>query len=156
MSTGWESSAGRRNGRPQPECAFDAEGFFAARDELARSGYITETQVECGPYLGFEMFPTSRVPEYDFTVAEAEVLRYVAKTYLSTTARDLCEDIVYRTEPMQGLEMGDAVPMDQVNRDPKDRLGFGVERMLAGEVAAEAGRTRPLADVLHELRARDH
>ena len=36
-----------------------------------------------------------------------------------------------------------------------DRLGFSRERMLAGEASAEAGRVRPLADVLNELRARN-
>jgi hypothetical protein len=102
------------------------------------------------------MFPTSQVPEYNFTIAEAEVLSYVGKTYLSATARELCEDIVYKTEPMQGLDMGDEVPMEKVNRDPNDQHGFNLERMLAGEASAEAGRTRPLADVLNELRARDH
>lgn len=35
--------------------------------------------------------------------------------------------------------------------DP-DPLGFSVARMLAGERSADAGRVRPLADVVAELR----
>lgn len=35
-----------------------------------------------------------------------------------------------------------------------DPLGFNLERLLAGEVSAAAGRYRPLAEALAELRAR--
>lgn len=36
--------------------------------------------------------------------------------------------------------------------DERDPLGFSEERMLAGEASAEAGRSRPLADVLKDAR----
>jgi hypothetical protein len=133
---------------------FDAKAFFAARDELVRDGFATETPVECGPYVEYQMQPTSRVPEYDFTVAESEVLSYVGRAYMSKTARDLCEDIVYQTAPMQNLNLGDEVPMDKVDGESRDKLGFSLERMLAGEASAEVGRVRPMAEVVHELRAR--
>jgi hypothetical protein len=136
---------------------FDARRFFAGRDELVAKGYITETQVVFGSYAGYEMAPTPKVPEYDFSVAEAEVLSYVAKTYLNRSAIALCEDVVYKTEPMQQVKkLGEKLPMDEMNRDPKDEFGFNLERMLEGEAAAEAGRVRPLADVMNELRARTH
>lgn len=35
-----------------------------------------------------------------------------------------------------------------------DELGFSAERMLAGEASAAAGRVRPMATVMNELRAR--
>ncbi len=57
---------------------------------------------------------------------------------------------------MQNGKMGEKLPMDKLNRDAKDEFGFDLERMLAGEASAEAGRVRPLADVLNELRARNH
>ena len=94
---------------------FDARAFFAARDELVQTGYITESPVECGPYVEYQMQPTSRVPEYDFTVPESEVLSYVARAYMSKTARALCEDVVYRTAPMQNLNLGDEVSFDDLN-----------------------------------------
>jgi len=131
---------------------FDSTGFFAALEELKGSGLVTENQVPCGQYVGYEMFPTGSVVEFEFSRAESEVLRYVAETYLSKTARDLCDDVVYKTEPMQGAKVGKPLPMDKLNRDPKDKLGFSVERMLAGEASAAAGRTRPLAEVMDELR----
>ena len=132
---------------------FDSRRFFRALNELKRLDLATDNEVPCGHYRGFEMFPTSRVVDFDFTLAEAEVLKYVAETYFSKTARDLCDDVVYKTEPMIGAKVGRPLPMDKVNRDPKDRLSFNVERMLAGEASAASGRTRPLAEVMDELRA---
>lgn len=134
---------------------FDQRGFFGARDELVHGGYATESEVACGAYLGFELRPTNLAPEYDFSLAEAEVLEWVAKTYLGLTARDLCDDVVYQTEPMKKkLKMGERLPMDEMNRKDTDELGFGLERMLAGEESAKAGRVRPVAEAVRELRAR--
>jgi len=133
---------------------FDKKGFFAARDELVGAGLITENQVQCGDYLGFEMRPTDQVLEYDFTLAEAEVLRYVGETYLGMRTRELCDDVVYKTEPMLGAVSGRRLPMSVVARKPGHRLGFNLERMLAGEESAKAGRVQPLATVVDGLRSR--
>jgi hypothetical protein len=135
---------------------FDARGFFAAKDELVAGGYITESQVPLGPYVGFEMCPTERSIEYDFGLPDAQLLKYVADTYLSKSARDLCDEVVYKTEPMLHARQGNALPMSRVNRKPGRQHEFDLERMLAGETSAQAGRTRPVADVLNELRARHH
>lgn len=131
---------------------FDSGGFFAALGELTAGGLATENQVPCGEYVGYELYATGVATEFDFTAAEAEVLRYVATTFFSKSARELCDDIVYKTEPMRSAEAGKPLPMDIVNRAPGDGLGFNLDRMLAGEASAEAGRTRPLADVMRELR----
>jgi hypothetical protein len=134
---------------------FDKHSFFSALEELVRTGYATEQQVLTGSYLGYEMLPTSGAPEYDFSRAEAEVLAYVAKTYLSLTARELCDDVVYQTEPMKKkLKMGERIPMDSMNRKDDHELGFSLDRMLAGEESAKAGRVRPMAEAVRELRAR--
>lgn len=131
---------------------FDSGGFFGALRELTARGLATENQVPYGEYTGYELYATSVAAEFDFTAPEAEVLRYVAKTYLSQTARDLCDDIVYKTEPMRSAEPGKPLPMDTVNRAPGEKLEFSLERMLAGEASAAAGRTHSLADVMRELR----
>ena len=57
-------------------------------------------------------------------------------------------------ETMIGAKPGKPLPMDKFNRNPKDRLGFNAGRMFAGEQSAQAGRVRPLAEAMHELRAR--
>lgn len=94
--------------------------FFAARDELRTSGYITEHPVACGPYAG----PTTKPLEYGFSLGEAAVLTYVAETYLGQTAGDLCDDVVYQTEPMQMATRGKALKMDKVKREGSVKFGF--------------------------------
>ncbi len=133
---------------------FDARGFFVAKDELVDGCYITESQVPLGPYVGFEMYPTERSVEYDFDLPDVQLLKYIADTYLSKNARDLCDEVVYKTEPMLHARQGSALPMSLVNRRPGSRHEFNLERMLAGEASTQAGRVRPVADVLNELRAR--
>ena len=135
---------------------FDAKAFFAATEELQQAGLATESQVAIGAYVEHSLRPTNRALEYGFSLPEARVLDYVAKTYLSTNARELCEDVVYKTEPMQKARPGKPLPMSQVSRTPGDRLGFDLERMLAGEDSEEAGRVRPLRNVVDELRTRTH
>jgi hypothetical protein len=50
-------------------------------------------------------------------LAEAEVLEWVAKSYLGMTARDLSDDVMYQTAPMKKkLKMGERLPMDEINR----------------------------------------
>jgi len=132
---------------------FDAVAFYTARDELIQAGLITHEPAEIGGYAGFEMRPTEQPGQYDVTAAEAEILTWVAKTYASWTATDLCTRVVYTSKPMQAAKPGARLDMDQVNREPQDRE-FNLERMLAGEKSADEGRVRPLADVLDELRAR--
>src|SRR5205814_232284 len=57
---------------------FDSGGFFGALAELKTGEFITENQIPCGEYVGYEMLPTRQAPEFDFSPSEAEVLRYVA------------------------------------------------------------------------------
>ena len=139
-----------------PYGPFPGKPFFAARDELTRHGYAVEATVPSGSYSCQELSPTASVPEYDFSVAEAQLLAWVAESYMALTARELCDDVVYQTEPMKKrkLNVGEELPMDSMNKKPGDELGFSLERMLAGEASAKAGRTRPVAEALRELRDR--
>jgi hypothetical protein len=135
---------------------FDALPFYAALTELQRGGFATQSEIPLGQYVGYEICPTSNPVEYDFDVTEAEVLSYVARTYLARNAQELCEDVVYETRPMRAAKPGEPLPMDEENRKSSDRLTFDLRRMLAGEAQARTGRTRPLADSLSELTARHH
>ena len=131
---------------------FDAVGFYRARDELVEAGFITHEPIEIGGYSGFEMRPTERAVEYDLSDAQMEILAFVGRTYGSLTARELCERVVYTSTPMKNAKPGKLLDMDQINHESGE-LEFNLERMLAGEKSADAGRGRPFADVLHELRA---
>ena len=137
---------------------FDKHGpfdraFFEAKDELVQEGYATETLLRIGPYDGYDYRPTEEAVEYGFTQEEAEILRYVAETYLNASAIRLCEDVVYNTPPMLGAKVGERLKMEKMRAVP-DPLGFNLERLLAAEASVEAGRYRPLKDAVDELRAR--
>src|SRR5438034_2302755 len=137
---------------------FDKHGpfdraFFDAKDELLREGVATETSTRIGPYDGYDYRPTEEAVEYGFTQEEAEILRYVAKTYLNATAIGLCEDVVYKTPPMLAAKVGERLKMETMREEP-DPLGFNLERLLAAEASVEAGRFRPLKEAVDELRAR--
>jgi hypothetical protein len=134
---------------------FDSS-FYAAKDELISGGFVTTSVTWVGSYQGNCLQPTPSPVEYDFSVGEAEVLRYVAESYMSLTARQLCDDIVYETEPMKDVQMMDELPMDKVERRADTPFQFDFERMLQSEQSAGAGRTRPLKTALNELRARNH
>lgn len=129
--------------------------FYSALAELQAAGLATETPtVFPNGYEGYHVYPTSRDAEPTFSAPEAELLRYIAQTYLTLTARDLCDDVVYQTEPMQGAEMNQELQMDRLNNQEKKELGFDLEQLVASEASVAAGRHRPLADVVRELRAR--
>ena len=135
---------------------FDERAFYAAKDELVGGSYVTETPVPSGPYTGYELHPTSEPVEYDFDQAEVEILGYVAETYLNRTARSLCDEVVYQTPPMKAAKVGERLPMEKMHKKRDEKLGFSLERLLAGEESAEAGRFRPLKEALDELRTRHH
>lgn len=137
---------------------FDHRRFYRAKDELVEGEYASEVAVESGPYLGYELFPTKKPVEYGFDQPEAEILRYVTDTYLGRSARSLCDEVVYQTPPMKGAQVGDQLDMERMRKEKgaDDTLGFNLERLLAGEASAEAGRYRPLRDAADELRARHH
>ncbi len=133
---------------------FDSRGFYAAKEELVNGDYATETPVEAGPYQGYELHPTTKPVEYAFDRADAEILRYVAQTYLSHTAVKLCDEVVYQTPPMKGAKLGEKLRMEKMKEGKGDDLGFNFERLLAGEASVDAGRFRPLKEAVDELRAR--
>src|SRR5882672_7327270 len=137
---------------------FDKHGpfdraFFDAKDELVGDGFATETATKIGPYDGYDYRPTDEPVVYGFTQEEAEILRYVAVTYMSDTATRLCEDVVYQTPPMLAAKVGERLKMDAMREEP-DPLGFNLERLLAAEASVDEGRFRPLSEAVDELRAR--
>jgi hypothetical protein len=133
---------------------FDASRFYSALSELEHGGFMVRERADLGGYLGYPMLPLQPLRDADLTDAEKEILTWVGRTYGSLTARDLCERVVYETTPMKSAKRGQRLPMEESSRT--DALEFDLERVLAGERAAEEGRVRPLASVFNELRARHH
>jgi hypothetical protein len=134
---------------------FDPQ-FYGAKDELLEGGYASSTTKWIGNYQGNCLEPTPAPVEYEFSTSEAAVLRFVADSYLTMSARQLCDDVVYETEPMKDAQMMEELPMDSLNRKPDDPLSFDLERLLASEQSAKNGKVRPISKALDELRARYH
>ena len=152
------SSSSKRGARTDSESSAAMPGassrtFFDAKDELVRGGYASETTTKIGPYDGYDYRPTDQTVQYGFSQAEAEILRYVAETYLSETAIRLCEDVVYKTPPMRDAKVGERLKMDKM-KEEQDPLGFDLERLLAAEASVDAGHYRSVKDAVDELRAR--
>jgi hypothetical protein len=133
---------------------FDASRFYSALNELERGDFIVRERADLGGYLGYPMQPQQPLRDSHLTDGEKEILAWVGRTYGSLTARDLCDNVVYQTLPMKRAKRGQRLPMEESGRT--DPLEFDLERVVAGEKAAEEGHTRPLASVFHELRARHH
>ena len=133
---------------------FDAGRYYSALSELERGGFMVRERADVGGYLGYPMLPLQPLPDSNLSEAEKEILAWVGRKYGSLTARDLCERVVYQTAPMKNAQPGQHLPMEESGR--ADTLEFDLERVLAGEQAAEEGRVRPLASVFNELRARHH
>ena len=133
---------------------FDNAGFYGALAELKESGAATEQQVTYpGGYSGYLIEPTSAAFETEFSQAETEILLYVTESYKRFSGKDLCDEIVYQTEPMIGAEKGSALDLTKVREANPDPLGFNLLRMLAAESTARRGLHRPLASALSDLQA---
>lgn len=131
------------------------QAFYTACEELQSQGLVRETRIEFpGGYVGSEYQPTGGPVEFDFDLAEAELLRVIAQTYMHMTARDLCDEVVYQTEPMRDAKMNEELPMDRLDKGERDRLGFDLERLIRSEASVDDGRFRPLSEAVDELRAR--
>lgn len=57
---------------------------------------------------------------------------------------------------MREARVNEELPMDRLNNQERKELGFDLEQLLASEASVAAGRHRPLADAIRELRARYH
>ncbi len=134
---------------------FDSRRFYKALSELTNKGFVADNQVSCGQYAAHDLRPLKSTYD-DFTVEEQEVLSYVGETYLNMSARYVCEEVVYKTEPMLQASPKENVPMHIVDNAARKHSGFSLSSMLAGEADVEAGRSQPLADVMNELRAQNH
>lgn len=92
---------------------------------------------------------------FDFSEAEEAVLTFVCREYSTGPLRDLLEDIVYQTEPMQiAKERGarnEPLAMDIVNNDQADALGIDFEELVRRSSAARAGKTFSTEELIASL-----
>lgn len=132
---------------------FDVASFAAIREVIV-GGLATSTLTWIGNASLPLLRPTLYPVEYDFSTADAEVLRYVAETYMTLAARRLCDEAVLATRPMRDVQLYDDLPMDQLDRRSDDPFAFSFLRMLQAEQSAQSGRIRPIRTAVNVLRAR--
>ncbi len=128
--------------------------FYDAKDELLHRGLAEEVPTDTLGYQGYEYNPTDKEVEFDYlTEAEIEIVRHLATQLKGMTATQVCDDIVYQTDPMKKANQLDLLDMDMLNNRVRKREGFDFERLLVSEASAAAGDYRPMADVVNGLRS---
>lgn len=134
---------------------FDSD-LYDAVEELRAAQFATESSINHGDgYIERCVRKTDTAPVFQFSPAEAEILTYVARKYMGRRLRSLLDDVVYETEPMKKVEhRGQRVPVEIVDGQVRDRVGFDLEEVLAVEKRARAGARRPARAVFDGLRAR--
>lgn len=134
------------------------QAFYKAVEELESAKLIDVSRVTFpNGYEGYCHRPTQEAVEYHFSPGESAVLDFVATTYWNVPARDLCDDVVYETEPMKsGVEMNKALPMGVLDKPKDDLFGFNLERLLASEESARSGKHRPVTEAMDAILATPH
>lgn len=91
---------------------------------------------------------------FGLTLGENEVLRYIIDNYLSMELEEFIDDVVKATDPFKAVNRhGEELPMDLVNGEKRDEIGFDLEKVLHAERQAAEGEWTTLADFANELRA---
>ena len=108
--------------------------------ELENAGLGEARDVWDGDVQTKELLNTGGAIAFDFTPAEAEILRYVAANYLGLPMQELLHDIVYPTAPMVAApKKGTVLPMSLADNVKRDIIRFDLEDVLAAEREIDAG-----------------
>ena len=102
------------------------------------------------------LFDVGKRVVFDFSLGENEVLAYVADNYLDMSMDELLEDVVYPTAPFQAVrnEFRARIPMELVNGQEKQFVGFDLEAVIKAEQQAELGGYATAREFFDGLRAR--
>lgn len=78
---------------------------------------------------------------FDFSTVEQEVLDYVATNYLFMPMPELMEDVVYPSRPWKETSRRkEPLPMNSVDNEKSNLVGFPLEELLLAKRELEAGR----------------
>lgn len=130
---------------------FDS-ALYDAIQELDEKGYATQSEIDYGDgYVEKRVRDTGKPALLEFSPAQIEILSYIVKRYTKTPLKQLLDDVVYETEPMEKVQRrGDRLPMDEMNNVDRERLGFDLEKVIE----AEKGNDRLAKDFFNELRSK--
>lgn len=94
-------------------------------------------------YAFKKLFDTGKRVVFDFTLGENEVLAYVVRNYLKMDTDELTEDVVKDTAPWKAAvvseRMRERIPMEMVDGEGLNEIGFNLEKVLEAERQAESG-----------------
>lgn len=116
-------------------------------------GWTQETEAtEDGP--GWKkLYDAGRPVVFDFTLAENEVLAYVAANYLTMPMEELLFDVIYETKPMKvETQFRERLPMEIVDNEGRNLVGFDLVHIIKAEEQAKAGDYLTAPEFLDALR----
>jgi len=130
--------------------------LYSAIEELKAHGMADEEEVVVGlGYIEQRLVDTGQPAMFDFSPAESEILYYVATKYQRTALRELLSEVVYETGPMKAVQRkGERLPMETLDGNQRDRIGFDLEDIIAAEQEIDAGHFRPADEFFDELRSK--
>ncbi len=109
--------------------------------ELIDAGLATEIIERDAEYLYKRLVDSGEPVKFDFSLGEAEILRYVALNYLSMPMKELLQDVVYLTTPMkENPPEGQDLNMDIMNNVGKEAVGVDLEEVLKAEAEIDNGK----------------
>jgi len=86
------------------------------------------------------LFDSGRRIIFDFSLGENEVLGYVVSNYRSMDLKEFIDLVVKKTKPFLAQKRVRApLPMDIVDNEGRDLVGFELEAIIKAERQAEAG-----------------
>lgn len=137
---------------------FDRD-YYTARDELV-AVEVAEEQVTSYPKVGYEkrtLVDLREPVQYELSNADMQILDYVYDKFGDLPLQGLL-DIVYESKPMQKVqeegEHKDRLPMESVDNERRDELGFDLEELSAARDRIRSGQFVTLEDFERELRAK--
>ena len=132
---------------------FDAKGFYPALSELENKklSYEEVKPLAHDKIMRLVHDVSGGAVRFELPIAERRILRWVFESYVETDTRELLEDIVYETPPMEEAIKDNPLNMDMVNNVEKSRLGVHLEDALRAEQEIAEGRYRPIEEFFDEL-----
>jgi hypothetical protein len=129
----------------------------AAVNELVASGLAWTKEIEAtedGP--GWKkLYDSGQRVIFDFTLAENEILAYVAANYLNMPMLELLNDVVYETKPYKAArQFHERLAMEIVDNEGRRLAGFDLDRIIKAEQQARAGDYLIAAQFFDGLRNR--
>jgi hypothetical protein len=131
------------------------DGLYAAIDEIERLGLASQIEIPWPSYVEHRLVDAGKAVPFTFTAPESAVLSFVADKYLDSPLARLLSEVVYETRPMQDVgRKGDRLPMEIVDNEGRNELGYDLEAVLEAEKEMEQGRFTTASALFDELRGR--